>query len=225
MITIEPFNKIAELSPDHLCPVGCINDNYTSLGLIDEVLEYFGNKSITMADLGCAGGQLVADFISKGNIGIGLEGSSNALNGAGNHNWQQYYNKNLFLCDLTKSFQLYKDNEPLLLDFIHSSEVLEHIHPDQLDNVFENIKKHLKPNGICCFQISLNEDKRVVDGKEIILHQSVFPSEWWKQKLESHGFLFDVRENGLNDDTHFGYIFNNKFRNHDGSIFVVCRLK
>ena len=225
MITIEPFNKIAELSPDHICPVGCINDNFTSYGLINEVLNYFNNAPISMVDLGCAGGQFVADFISRGCTGIGLEGSSHALFGAGNHNWKKYFNKNLFLCDLTAPFQLYQDGQPLLLDFIHSSEVLEHIHETQLDTVFENVKKHLKPTGICCFQISLVDDIRIVDGEQIILHQSVFPAEWWKEKLESHGFSFDVRENSLNDNIHFGYIFNNKFRNHGGSVFIVCRLK
>ena len=61
---LETKKTIAIDSPDHLCPVGCVNDNFSSPGLIDEVLQYFGDKKITALDLGCAGGQFVVDFIN-----------------------------------------------------------------------------------------------------------------------------------------------------------------
>ena len=37
MITLEASKTVADDSPDHICPVGAIRDNFTSQGLIDEV--------------------------------------------------------------------------------------------------------------------------------------------------------------------------------------------
>ena len=155
MITLEAEKQIADDSPDHICPVGAIRDNFTSPGLIDEVKDGFDNDQISMLDLGCAGGQFVVDFINRGDIGIGLEGSSNSLSGVGKENWDKYHDKNLFLCDITKDYQLYQDGEPMLFDFIHSEEVFEHIAPDDVEPMLDNIFKHLKEGGLCVFGVSL----------------------------------------------------------------------
>lgn len=218
---LETKKPIAIDSPDHLCPVGSISDNFSCVELIDEVINYFGDKKITALDLGCAGGQFVVDFINKGHDAIGLEGSSHSLNGAGKQNWDRYFNSNLFLCDLTEEYQLYKDNVPLKVDYIHSEEVFEHIAEDKLDFFLQQIKKHLKEGGICSFGISVVEDVRIINGVTYKLHQSVFPPNWWKNKLIQNGF--SILDYGRNDTEHFGYIFNNKVRNHSGSscYFVV----
>ena len=76
MITLEAAKQVADDSPDHICPVGAIRDNFTSQGLIAEVKDGFDDEQISMLDLGCAGGQFVVDFIKEGDIGVGLEGSS-----------------------------------------------------------------------------------------------------------------------------------------------------
>ena len=86
MITLEATKQVADDSPDHICPVGAIRDNFTSEGLIEEVKDGFENEQISMLDLGCAGAQFVVDFINRGDIGIGLEGSSNSLGGIGKLN-------------------------------------------------------------------------------------------------------------------------------------------
>ena len=39
MITLEASKTVADDSPDHICPVGAIRDNFTSQGLIDEVKD------------------------------------------------------------------------------------------------------------------------------------------------------------------------------------------
>jgi SAM-dependent methyltransferase len=240
MIRLETEHPVAIESPDHLCPHGCIRDNYPSVGLIGEVTEYFDRNRIVMIDLGCAGGQFVVDFIKQGDIGIGLEGSSHALHGEGKSNWKKYHNKNLFFCDISKDFQLFLNEEPLKADFIHSEEVFEHISEDNLDILFDNIKKHLKPSGICAFGISLVPDIQVRDleGNEVNppynendsnlkfykLHQSVFPATWWKEKIEKNGF--EILDGGRNDENHFGYIFNHTVRwDHSGSVFICCKLK
>ena len=214
-------NKIVAIdSPDHLCPVGCINDNYSSPHLINEVLEYFDNKKISVLDLGCAGGQFVVDFINRGNLGVGLEGSSNALNGAGKRNWREHQNKNLFLCDITEEYQLFFNESPVKFDYIHSEEVFEHIHESKIDIMLSQIKKHLKEGGICSFGISLVEDTRNVNGVEYKLHQSVFPATWWKKKLEENGFK--ILKSGINNENHFGYIFNYKVRDHGHTSCYIC---
>lgn len=50
MITLEAEKQIADDSPDHICPVGAIRDNFTSPGLIDEVKDGFDNDQISMLD-------------------------------------------------------------------------------------------------------------------------------------------------------------------------------
>ena len=113
MITLEAAKQVADDSPDHICPVGAIRDNFTSQGLIAEVKDGFDDEQISMLDLGCAGGQFVVDFIKEGDIGVGLEGSSNSLTGVGKDNWDKYHNINLFLCDITKVYQLYQYLKPM----------------------------------------------------------------------------------------------------------------
>jgi len=228
MITLKTTKDVAYDSPDHLCPIGTINDNFSSIGLIGEITEYFNNRQITVLDLGCAGGQFVADFIGQGDIAVGLEGSSHALTGTGKKNWKKYYNKNLFLCDITEDYQLYDDGVPMLFDVIHSEEVFEHISPEDVDSLLLNIFKHLKEGGIGIFGISLVPDVRNKDGEAMVppfasedktigyndelfvLHQSVFPAKWWKEKIESIGFK--IFKNGIHTDNCFGYIFNHSVR-------------
>lgn len=240
MITLETKYPVAVESPDHLCPHGCVRDNNSSLELMSEVSDYFAGKQITMIDLGCAGGQFVVDFVKQGDIGIGLEGSSHVLHGEGKSNWKKYLDKNLFLCDISEDYQLYLDGEPLKADFIHSEEVFEHIAEDKIDTLLQNVKKHLKPDGICAFGISLVPDIQVRDSNGNIveppydendstleyykLHQSVFPAIWWKEKLESNGF--EMLNGGRNDENHFGYIFNSTVRwDYPGSAYFCCKLK
>ena len=59
MITLEAAKQVADDSPDHICPVGAIRDNFTSQGLIAEVKDGFDDEQISMLDLGCAGDSLL----------------------------------------------------------------------------------------------------------------------------------------------------------------------
>ena len=236
--TITTNKSVAIDSPDHLCPVGCINDNFSSTGLIEEVISYFKGKKLSVLDLGCAGGQFAVDFIEKGHYGVGLEGSTNALLGSGEKNWNKYHNSNLFLCDITEEYQLYKDNEPTKFDFIHSEEVFEHIPEDKIDMMLKQIRKHLSDDGICCFGISLGHDIRDKNGNSVsyedyvlsenkddyfVLHQSVFSTEWWKNKLIQNGL--QILSEGITNNNHQGYLFNHKVRPEaaDNSCYFCCK--
>jgi len=180
MTTIITNKPIAVDSLDHKHPYGVINDNNSAFQYIMEVKNYFKNNKISVLDLGCAGGQIIVDHHNLDDFAVGLEGSSNVLNGAGKHNWEQYYNKNLFLCDITEPFTCLSDNTPILFDIIQMWEVLEHISEDKLDTLFKNIFEHLKDDGIFLGSISQQVDN--------LHHVSVFSKEKWNEIFIQNNF-------------------------------------
>ena len=223
-IKLQAESYIAETSNDHLCPTGCVNDNFTNYDLIYKIKKLSNNKLIKILDLGCAGGQFVIDLMAQGNLSVGLEGSSHALNGSGKHNWSEYKDTNLFLCDVVEPFSLYtEDSKKIYFDMIHSSELIEHLQPYDLWKFFNNVKNNLASNGIFCCQISLQPDIRTLGEKMFTLHNSVYPTSIWKKIIKDNGFL--PCDNGKNDDNHIGYLFDAiKFRDH-GQSSVYCCLK
>ena len=190
MIRLETNYPVAIESPDHIVPVGTVDDNTTDIDYINAVKNYFDNKQIRVLDLGCAGGQLISDFISRGDVGVGLEGSTNARErGAGKHNWDQHGDKNLFTVDLSKPYQLYEDDKKMQFDFITTWEVVEHIAEEDLKTFFEQINNHLKDDGVFCCSVSVvPDDVGWVDGKFLRRHQSVFNSVKWINLLFDCGF-------------------------------------
>ena len=210
-------------SLDHLYPSGSILNNFTSLDLIGQVSEYFGiSNQISVLDLGCAGGKFVCDFIKQGDIGVGLEGSSTAIDGAGKVNWKKYYNKNLFLCDIGKPFQLEYNDTDMKFDFIHSEEVFEHIPEENIDCLLQNIKKHMKENTICMFGISIiTSIQYQPDGTEIDLHVTIKPAEWWMEKFENNGL--QLCEGGVTRDNLYGFIFSSVVRPCEHTIYFCLQ--
>ena len=180
MISVITNKSVAFDSPDHIEPMGTVADNNSDILYILEIKKYFNNKNINILDLGCSGGQIVIDHILQKDLAIGLEGSSHVLQGAGKHNWEQYYNKNLFLCDITEPFTCLSDNTPILFDIIQMWEVLEHISEDKLDTLFKNIFEHLKDDGIFLGSISQQVDN--------LHHVSVFSKEKWNEIFIRNNF-------------------------------------
>lgn len=215
-------SQLAVDSNDHLYPVGCINDNYNNPNLAEEIEKQFGNRKISFLDLGCAGGQFVIEFINRGHKGYGLEGSSHSIGGAGRNNWTEHKDKNLFLCDLTKPYHFEEDGKPFLFDFIHCSEVIEHILPKDLEKFFKYVSDNLSPDGIFCCQVNMTPDVRHVDGKDIVLHHSLFNSDEWKAKFINFE-LYPCA--GKTDSNHFGYLFHHRFREHGDSSIYACLKK
>lgn len=223
---------IALNSPDHICPVGTINDNYSNLEFVAAIKKLFPGRPMTLLDLGCAGGQLAVDFIRGGDLGVGVEGSNHALSGAGKNNWLQYKEKNLFLGDICKKILILNDaNIPQKFDVVHSSEVMEHLNKEGLPCFFENILRHLKDDGLYICQIGLGEDIRTHKGKSISLHQSRFSPQEWINIMESNGLK--VCDGGISNENHFGFLLSSKYRAHGfkseggygGSMFACLRKK
>lgn len=192
-------HPVAFESPDHLCPVGTKNDNSTHGGYIGQVEKFFEGKNINYMDLGCAGGQLVVDLSNRGHFAVGVEGSDTGRK----HklfNWPQYDGTVLHTADITKPFHIERDGEKVEFDMISAWEVVEHIHPMDLDAFFENILSNLKTGGFFVASINLGPDVRVVDGVTHHLHQSVFPENVWRERvlskycIEPYPFRSKVRD-------------------------------
>ena len=181
--------RVAYNSPDHLKPEGTKNDNHTSLVFINAMhgilsKQFSGQQSFL--DLGCSGGQLVADFKDKGYISVGLEGSDYSLVHR-RANWATLANTNLFTCDITRPFQITNNTLNLRFNLITMWDVIEHIKTDELDKVFLNIKNHLKGY----FMATTSDESVIRDGLE--LHQTRWDEAHWKKYIaENQKWLVPV---------------------------------
>ena len=211
MITLNTNHPIAYDSPDHICPWGTKRDNFTSEDFINETLNFHtqrGKDKINFLDLGCSGGQLVIDYINKGHLGVGLEGSDySALNGRAN--WPKYHNKNLFTCDVTKKYELFENDTKLNFDIITAWEVIEHIKPEDQKPFFKHINDNLNSGGVFCGSISTREE--VINGHS--LHQTVWDEHVWYKN-----FPDILKDTTLNL---YQYPFKNKVRNLSDSFYIL----
>jgi len=111
----ETKHPVAYESPDHLAPKGTAENNSTNkkfvLHMDAKLHREFTNGTLNIMDLGCSGGQMVADFIALRWRGVGMEGSDYSLKHRRAH-WAELANKNLFTGDITKPFQVTLDGEP-----------------------------------------------------------------------------------------------------------------
>jgi 2-polyprenyl-3-methyl-5-hydroxy-6-metoxy-1,4-benzoquinol methylase len=153
MISVITKHTIAYDSPDHLLPWGTMRDNTTSPEFIEEMENNFPKLKLNVMDLGCSGGQLAVDFHNRGHLAVGLEGSDYSIKHQ-RANWPEWYNKVLFTCDVAKEYQVNNNNEPILFDLITAWEVVEHIAPGDLQMFFNQVAKHLAPDGIFLASIS-----------------------------------------------------------------------
>ena len=211
MITLDTNYPIAYDSPDHICPWGTKRDNFTSKGFIDETLNFHSQKGkdkINFLDLGCSGGQLVIDYINRGHLGVGLEGSDySVINGRAN--WPKYYNKNLFTCDVTKKYELFENDIKLNFDIITAWEVIEHIKPEDQKPFFKYINDNLNSGGFFCGSISTREE--VIKGHS--LHQTVWNEATWYKN-----FPDILKETNLEL---YQYPFNNNVRDLNDSFYIL----
>lgn len=179
-IFVKTDYPVAFDSEDHLQPAGTKNDNFSNLALINEIESdlYVNNKPLYLIDLGCAGGGLVHDFIRKGHVAVGLEGSDyNVVYKRAE--WPALYGKNLFTCDITREYSILIEKngeiQRFQSDLITAWEVVEHIPPERLLDFFEFIRRHLKIGGKFVAGISLCEGPPH--------HVSMFPINHWKTKI------------------------------------------
>jgi hypothetical protein len=168
-ITVETNYPVAFESPDHIAPKGTAANNSTNKKFVLHMDEYLrrelkaANSTLNFMDLGCSGGQLVADFMKLKWRGVGLEGSDYSLKYR-RANWATLANINLFTCDITKPYQVMLDGKPAQFHLITAWEVMEHIATPDLDMVLAQIVKHLAPGGF--FVASTTETSDIHEGLE-----------------------------------------------------------
>jgi 2-polyprenyl-3-methyl-5-hydroxy-6-metoxy-1,4-benzoquinol methylase len=180
--TVETNHRVAFESPDHLAPKGTAENNSTNKKFVLHMDEYLrrelkaGTKTLNFMDLGCSGGQLVADFMKMKWNGVGLEGSDYSLKFK-RANWATLANTHLFTCDITKPYQVTVDGKPGQFHLITAWEVMEHLPTPLLDEVFTQIRKHLAPGGY--FVASTTETSDIHEGLE--LHQTQWNNAQWRE--------------------------------------------
>jgi SAM-dependent methyltransferase len=187
-------HPVAFSSPDHIVPYGTKYNNSTNRSfvlLMNRIIRQRGSQEPPcFMDLGCSGGQLVKDFADLRWIAVGLEGSDYSLK-AKRANWRHLAGKALFTCDITKPFEVKFNGQKLKFHLITAWEVLEHIHPDDLEQVFQNIRSHLIEGGY--FIASTASYSSLQDGVE--LHQTrKTNSEWDKFIAERYSDLRNERK-------------------------------
>jgi len=174
-------------SPDYLYPDGCINDNNNHKGFMEALIVCMC-REYSLLDLGCAGGQLVVDIMNKGFLGVGIEGGKVEeiiSRGSGAENWKQYKDICLFSADISKPFTVVDEqNELIKFDLVTAWDVLEHPAPEEIPFVIDNIKNHLKPDGMFLGTLNPSESH-----DEFMRHRCPRPMEWWNEMFISKGFI------------------------------------
>jgi len=127
------------------------------------------SKSDTLIDFGCGTGRPAAQFQRMGLDVIAIDHATNCLDADVSVNFLQSC-----LWDLPKE---------LSGMYGYCTDVMEHIPPEKIDGVLSEIRRVI--SGKVFFQIATFPDGM---GKRIgeTLHLSVYPSEWWREKLSEH---------------------------------------
>ena len=196
-ITLQTKHPVAYTSPDHIAPKGTKENNSTNkkfvLHMDAKLHREFETGPLHVMDLGCAGGQMIADFLALRWRGVGLEGSDFSLKFR-RANWSWLANKNLFTCDITKPFQVLLDGAPMQFHLITSWEVLEHIATAELPLLFDNILKHLRSGGYFIASTTCTPD--IHEGIE--LHQTKWENQEWRAFVEKNYPDLEYVDVGLN---------------------------
>ena len=205
VITLNPY---ATDSPDFSHPWGTVRDNTTCSAFWNGLSAVINKSSVSVLDLGCAGGGLVIEGAALGHDTIGLEGSDYWTrhiedNCQSAYQWKRYKDQRLFNCDITQPFFIIGINfnvtaennqtnifiNPTIsyrkFDVVMAWEVLEHLSPLRLQVALGNIYNHMADDGIFIASISMVSD--TPEGVE--LHQIRKPIEWWLNEIMKYGLF------------------------------------
>jgi len=179
---------IAVDSPDHILPLGTKWDNSHNLCFVKKCEKWLikkGKKRGLILDIGCAGGRCVEDFIEKGHLAYGIEGSDYSKKNK-RASWGSVPN-HLFTCDASRPFTVVNNNMKILkFDIIISFEVMEHIPKKRLYQYFKNIKNHLLGNGLFIGSFTTTKSKKFPQ-----YHQTIMNKKGWYRFVKKLGW-FDI---------------------------------
>ena len=186
LFRVKTDKVVANDSHDHQWPRGTIINNSRNLSFNRKLYAHFGNrKDLRILDLGCSGGGFVRSFLEDGYVAIGLEGSdvSKKLRSA---EWNTCPS-HLFTADITAPFQICDACEvAMTFHCITAWEVLEHIPEDKLDALLDNIRRHLKDDGIFVASIDMVPDGNPILG--VVYHVTMQAERWWHSRFAEAGF-------------------------------------
>jgi cyclopropane fatty-acyl-phospholipid synthase-like methyltransferase len=183
---LETEYPVALDSLDHVYPLGTRMDNTTNLEFNKRVYALYPGKTISILDLGCAGGGMVKTFADNGHNAVGLEGSDYNYK----HKRSAWLTNpgNLFTCDVSKPFILHNgDRIPYQFDVITAWEFLEHIYEHYLPVLFMNINNHLKPDGL--FIGTTTKCDPSANG--VRHHVTRHDLNWWTDRFNSNELFRD----------------------------------
>lgn len=182
-VNVRTKHPIAFASPDHTMPWGTKHDNTSHKGFVLAMHRFFGprHNSLSMLDLGCAGGQIVNEFLGIGWFAVGLEGSDYSLKHK-RANWKVLANTYLFTCNIAKPFRIWVGGKKKQFQLITAWEVLEHIPAKDLPTLFRNIVLHLDTDGY--FIASTTSVPDIRGGVD--LHQTKMTNKKWRTWIKKH---------------------------------------
>ena len=196
----EVFNMVSSYPQyDLICTKNIASDSFDNIdpestfeGLVSRPLFVSACERITkkerlsFLDIGCGAGAIVFDFIKRGHIAIGLDGSD-ACKILDKGYWN--YIKHLHNCDATKDFKfIVENNTALNFDVISMWEVFEHIPEELCSSVLVNIYSNLADDGLFVGSISRLEYVNATSG--IPYHVTLKDPAWWECLFAENGFEF-----------------------------------
>lgn len=182
---MQATKPVAYDSPDYYSPVGTLGQSSSDAFNL-ALLRWLPVETLSILDLGCAGGAMVGDFYDLGCLAVGVEGTDHQKK-AKSGLWGRLPD-NLLTADISRPFQIHLRSgavhEPAKFQVVTAWEVLEHIKADNLPQVMENIDRHLAKDGVLIMSICPISDQ--VDGVE--MHQTIQPQEWWVDLFSRLGY-------------------------------------
>jgi 2-polyprenyl-3-methyl-5-hydroxy-6-metoxy-1,4-benzoquinol methylase len=196
----EILNRVSSYSKyDLICTKNIASDSFDNIdpestfeGLVSRPLFVLACERITkkeklsFLDIGCGAGAIVFDFIKRGHMAVGLDGSD-ACKLLDKGYWKHI--KHLHTCDVTKYFKFIdKNNTALKFDVISMWEVFEHIPEELCPSVLKNVHSNLADDGLFVGSISRLEYVNATSG--IPYHVTLKDPAWWECLFTENGFDF-----------------------------------
>ncbi|MDR1535507.1 MAG: class I SAM-dependent methyltransferase [Planctomycetota bacterium] len=188
---------LAADSRDHREPRGTKADNTRSPRFVFACERMFPGVRLNFLDLGCAGGGLVLDFLLRGHLAAGVEGSDYSRLDQ-RAEWRLLSDLALFTADAARPFEIaLADGTPFLVHVVTAWEFMEHIGEGDLPGLFQNVTRHLREDGRFIGSLSTRPaDGDRPESSAGNYHRTVRPYEWWREKFEENGFAI-LEEHGL----------------------------
>lgn len=181
-IAVLTDRPVAYSSADHVAPRGTATDVTRAPAFVEYCERLYGG-SPSYLDLGCSGGGVVLDFVLRGHVAIGLEGSDYSKR-TRRAAWR-IIPSNLFTCDICAPYRVVRSGAPASFDVVGAWEVLEHIPSELLPGMLSNVAAHMHGESLFMASVATFPDADLERG--IVWHVTVKPRDWWMARFAEAG--------------------------------------